>query len=434
MRRTVVVLFNRDLRVHDHPALAAAVRDADAVVPLFVLDDAILESRFAAPNRLAFLHDCLTDLDHALVARGAGLLVRRGSVVAETVAVARDVGAEAVFTSADVSGYSKSRETELTKALECELRMFPGVTVVDPGAITPTGGDHYKVFTPYWRAWQAQPTRPLAPTPARLHLARGIQPAGPPSRRSLLRAGGPVSPSLPRGGETEARRRLSGWIDATLQRYEADADDLGGDATSRLSPYLRFGCVSPLEVLTRSSDEAFNRQLCWRDFHHQVTDAFPDITKRDYRPGRRSWRRSEDELAAWKEGQTGVPIVDAGMRQLREEGWMHNRTRLITASFLTKTLCLDWRQGAAHFWDLLVDGDIPSNAGNWQWVAGTGNDTRPNRVLNPLRQANRFDPDGAYARRWIPELRRISGGRVHRPWRLPVPPTDYPPPLVHFGD
>ena len=417
MTRAIVVLFNRDLRVHDHPALAAAVQEADTVVPLFVLDDAILESRFAAPNRLAFLHDCLTDLDTALLARGAGLVVRRGSVVAETVSVAREVGADAVFTSADVSAYSKSRDTALTKALECELRLFPGATVVDPGAVTPAAGDHYKVFTPYWRAWRALPRRPLAPTPARLQLARGVRPGGPPSRGSLLRGEGPVSPSLPRGGESEARRRLSRWAADDAAAYETHADDLAGDATSRLSPYLRFGCISPLEVSERSADEAFNRQLCWRDFHYQVTDAFPAIATRDYRSRARSWRRSEEELTAWKDGRTGVPVVDAGMRQLLAEGWMHNRVRMITASFLTKDLHVWWPAGARHFLDHLVDGDLASNNHGWQWVAGTGTDAAPYfRVFNPITQGTRFDPRGDYVRRWVPELAHLTGKQAHTPW------------------
>lgn len=178
---------------------------------------------------------------------------------------------------------------------------------------------------------------------------------------------------------------------------------------------------------------AFVRQLCWRDFHHQVLAATPQLPFEDYRSRGDEWRQDEDALAAWKAGRTGIPVVDAGMRQLAAEGWMHNRARLVTASLLTKDLYLNWRLGAAHFWDLLVDGDLANNAGNWQWVAGTGNDTRPNRVFNPLRQAERFDPDGDYVRRYVPELAGVEGSAVHRPWKLAdqVRSTlEYPDPIV----
>jgi deoxyribodipyrimidine photo-lyase len=237
------------------------------------------------------------------------------------------------------------------------------------------------------------------------------------------------SPDLPAGGETAARRRLAAWARGGLARYEERADDLAADATSRLSPYLRFGCLSPLEVESRASGaEAFVRQLCWRDFFQQVTAARPDWARRDYRPRSVGWREDDEALQAWKDGRTGYPVVDAGMRQLAREGWMHNRARLIAGSFLTKDLRVDWRKGAAHFWDLLVDGEIANNTGNWQWVAGTGNDTRPNRVLNPTTQAKRHDPEGEYVRRYVPELAGIDGSRVHEPWKLDG--VDYPAPIV----
>ena len=220
-----------------------------------------------------------------------------------------------------------------------------------------------------------------------------------------------------------------------LADYDARRDDLAVEGTSGLSPYLHFGCLSPLEVAHRATPEpggeAFVRQLCWRDFHHQLLDADPGIARRDLRPRHDRWRDDADALAAWKEGRTGYPIVDAGMRQLRAEGTMHNRARLVTASFLAKHLYLDWRLGAAHFAQHLVDGDVANNIGNWQWVAGTGADTRPNRVFNPTRQARRFDPDGAYVRRWVPELEAVDGPDVHEPWRLGhLRPAAYASPIV----
>jgi deoxyribodipyrimidine photo-lyase len=255
-----------------------------------------------------------------------------------------------------------------------------------------------------------------------------------------LGAGKP-SPDRTRGGEREARRLARAFLRNGLAGYSENHDDLAGDLTSGLSPYLRFGCISALELLaearSRRGGAAFARQLCWRDFHHQVLAAYPALPRRDYRPRGDRWSRSRRAFEAWQEGCTGYPVVDAAMRQLQREGRMHNRARLVTASFLTKDLYLDWRWGARHFWDLLSDGEIANNAGNWQWVAGTGNDTRPNRVFNPVRQAHRFDPAGDYVRRYLPELAGIDGGAVHEPWRLDPARRrglDYPEPIVGHDD
>jgi deoxyribodipyrimidine photo-lyase len=417
------VLFTRDLRVHDQPALATAARIAERVVPLFVLDEALLDSAFACPNRLAFLLESLRDLDDTLRTVGGGLVIRRGDTVREVVQVAKSVAARIVFASADVSAYARRRERRLTDACAeagLELQLCSGVTVVDAGDLTPASADHFRVFTPYWNRWRAEPLREIVARPRGFALPRALDRGHLPELRELT--SGVPSPALPAGGEAAARARLDTWLSGGLARYPERHDDVATDGTSRLSPYLHFGCLSPVEVARRVTDrpggEAFLRQLCWRDFHHQVTAAFPNIAREDYRPGGDDWDDDAALLAAWKEGRTGYPLVDAGMRQLREEGWMHNRARLVTASFLVKDLRVDWRRGAAHFFDLLVDGDIASNAGNWQWVAGTGNDTRPNRVFNPVRQSQRFDPRGDYVRRWVPELAGLRDGRVHEPWRL----------------
>jgi len=252
---------------------------------------------------------------------------------------------------------------------------------------------------------------------------------------------GELSPERVPGGETAGRKAIRAFLRDGLAGYADHHDDLAGDETSGLSPYLRFGCISPLELLgaarSRRGGGAFARQLCWRDFHHQVLAAFPALPYRDYRPRGDRWSRSRRAFEAWREGRTGYPIVDAAMRQLRLEGRMHNRARMIVASFLTKDLYLDWRWGAGHFWDLLSDGEIANNAGNWQWVAGTGNDTRPNRVFNPIRQAYRFDPNGEYVRRYLPELEAIGGRVVHEPWRLDLAQRrqlEYPRPIVDHDE
>jgi deoxyribodipyrimidine photo-lyase len=432
--KAAVVLFTRDLRVHDHPALARAAREARRVVPAFVIDDALLARTHAGANRLAFLVDALGDLDRSLRARGAALVLRRGDVVEETMRLAREVSAEAVFASRDVTDYAQQRQRRLATACAANgmtLALCPGVTVVPPGDLRPTGGDHFKVFTPYWRRWRAHPRRSLVAPPRRLYTRGGggtvrgfpfrVASRPLPRLRDLVDAA--ASSQRQQGGERHARRRLEAWLRNGLARYPERHDDLASAGTSRLSADLHFGCLSPSEILARvdgrPGGDAFARQLCWRDFFHQVLAARPDIVRTDYRPRGDRWRRDARGLAAWKAGRTGYPVVDAAMRQLAAEGFMPNRSRLLVASFLVKDLHVDWREGAAHFADLLVDADVANNVGSWQWVAGTGNDTRPNRVFNPVSQARRFDPDGRYVRRWVPELARVRDGAIHEPWRLP---------------
>ncbi len=425
--RTAVVLLNRDLRVHDHPALAAACAEAERVVPLFVFDDALLAGLHRAQNRVAFLLGSLRCLRAELRQLGGDVVIRRGDPVGETVRIARDVAAYAVLCSEDVSGYARRRAAALASELtrcRVDLRMHPGITVVPPGELRPAGGSHYRVFTPYWRAWQAATWRQLTAAPPRLRLPETVAAGELPPLAALLPRAPGISAGLQAGGEQAGRARMRAWTAGPVAAYDDCHDDLAANATAKLSAYLHFGCLSPLEFALAAGDgpgaEALRRQLAWRDFHHQVTAAFPRITTEDYRPRGTGWREDKDAFAAWCEGRTGIPIVDAGLRQLRHEGWMHNRARLITASLLTKKLRIDWRLGARHFMDWLADGDIANNYGNWQWVAGTGNDTRPNRGFNPLRQAVRFDPRGSYVRRWVPELAGLEGPLVHEPWRLPA--------------
>jgi deoxyribodipyrimidine photo-lyase len=397
--RTAIMLFTRDLRVHDNPALRAANDAADQIVPLFVFDDVLLDG-FAAPNRLKFLLEALDDLDDSLTRRGAPLVRRRGHSVREVKRIAEQTGADSVFVADDVSAFAQRRIQALRDA-RLDVHACPGVTVVPPAALAPTGGDWFKVFTPYWRRWKREPKRTVLAPPRSLKSPQGLKGTEGQSLRPRR-----TSPGLPAGGETAARRRARAWMGRHLADYETGSDDLAGDRTSRLSPYIHFGCISPGELVAMAGDhgEAFVRQLCWRDFHHQLLHAEPRIADEDQHPGRRDWNDDPDGLAAWKEAQTGVPLVDAGMTQLRAEGWMHNRARLVVGSYLTKTLGIDWREGARHFYEWLVDGDIANNAGNWQWVAGTGADTRPNRRLNPERQAKRFDPESAYIERWLGDV------------------------------
>ncbi|QXJ22347.1 deoxyribodipyrimidine photo-lyase [Actinomadura graeca] len=428
---TSIMLFTRDLRIRDNPALAAAC-GADRVVPLFVFDDAILDGPFAAPNRVRFLLDSLADLRTSLRELGGDLVVRRGDPVAEVARLASETRAETVVLADERSAYATRRLARLREE-GLTVAAHPGITVVPPGELTPGSGEHYRVFTPYWRVWDTTRWRPAAEVPEAVRLPSGVR-AGALPRLTALTAGSP-SPDLARGGERAGRRRMEEWLRGDAARYEEAHDDLAADRTSRLSPYLKFGCVSPRELAEAAPDGA-RRQLAWRDFHHQVAAAFPALAREDYRPRGRTWNDDREALAAWCDGRTGIPIVDAGMRQLHREGFMHNRARLITASFLTRDLGVDWRQGLRHFNDWLADGDIADNAGNWQWVAGTGNSTRPDQVMKPLRQASRFDPRGDYVRAHVPELAGIEGARVHRPWTLPGSrrdALDYPAPIVDVG-
>ncbi len=433
-----VVLFTRDLRVHDNPVLWHAIAAHERIVPMFVLDAAIQSGGFNHPNRAAFLVDALHDLDTALRDRGAGLVIRRGDVVGEVAALARGVGADAVHVAGDASGYARRREQRLADALECRLVVHDdALFVIPPGRIRPTGGaGHMSVFAAYYRRWQAEPHRDPLPAPRHIAMPDGVAVGRVPSARSICP--GPVAPRLPQGGESAGRARLTSWLRTAARGYDVAHDDLAADATSRLSPYLHFGCLSPVEILARRGiADGFARQVAWRDFHAQVLAARPDVTRTDLRPRGDRWRDARDEFAAWQRGRTGLPIVDAGMRQLADEGWMHNRARLIVAHFLTKTLYLDWRLGAAHFAGLLVDGDIANNTLNWQWVAGTGTDSRFNRTYNIIGQARRYDPAGDYVRRHVPELRSVPGAGVHEPWRLPAEQRaalDYPEPIVDVAE
>ncbi len=280
------------------------------------------------------------------------------------------------------------------------------------------------MFGPYWRAWQEAPRPGVEAAPGRIVIVEGLD-AG------HLPAIAARSQGLP-GGEAEARRRADGWLAGGVRTYASTRDAPAVDGTSRLSPYLRFGCLSAAELAERARPGEFLRQLCWRDFAFQLLRSNPDSEFGDMSPTGAAFDEDGEALEAWRVGLTGYPLVDAGMRQLAAEGWMHNRVRMVVASFLTKHLNVDWRSGAHHFDRLLVDGDPANNAFGWQWVAGTGVDTRPGRMFNPTLQARRFDPEGTYVRRYVPELAGLPADVIHEPWKLAgtLEAPDYPPPIV----
>ena len=428
---TALVWFRRDLRVHDHPALTAAVREHERVAAVFVVDEALLEGRAASQARAGFLAGCLRGLDDELRRRGAGLIVRAGRPEEELVRLARETGAEAVYWTSDVSPYARARDRRVTDALGAagvDARPSTGGYCVDVGRPRTRAGKPFRVFSPFARAWSDAARRDVGRAPRRLPaLPSGVRRGSVPALSALGLSSDVRAPVCP-PGEDAARQALARFLAGTVDDYARRNDEPAG-GTSVLSPYLRWGCLSARECEERARTrggrgaQAWVRQLCWRDFYahlllHHPESAVHELQER-YR-GALEWApdRGGRHLAAWQEGRTGFPLVDAGMRQLRETGWMHNRVRLVVASFLTKDLHLDWRAGEAWFARLLLDGEPAQNTGNWQWIASVGADPAPafRRMYNPARHQERFDPDGAYVRRWVPELAHLSGASAHEPW------------------
>lgn len=420
---TSIVLFTRDLRVHDHPALVAAA-GSRRMLAVFVLDDTILSRPYAAPNRLRILIDSLTDLRRALRDLGSELVITRGRPAEVVRDLVRRHGVDAIHCSADVSAFARRREAALgavAAELDAMFTAHPGVMLVDPALVRATGGGHFKVFTPYWRRWSQVTPRPVLGVADLPPPPDDVDPGALPTLGELTGdAAATPAPLLASGGEVAARERLAWWMDGPVEDYADGRNRMAEDATSRLSVPLHLGCLSVTEVAAgleprRAGHESFLQELCWRDFNHQLLDARPDLAVTDVRTKDDRWRDAPDELDAWQEGRTGYPVVDAGMRQLVAEGWMHNRARMVTASFLTKHLYIDWRHGARFFLHHLADGDLANNFAQWQWTAGTGTDSRPNRMFNPVIQGERYDPSGAYVRRWVPELADVVGKAVHQP-------------------
>ena len=446
---TALWWIRRDLRLSDNQALMAAVRQAEQVVPVYVLDPKLLSSPFVGEKRLAFLLDGLRALDNDLHKRGSFLVVRSGDPLNILAKLLQEVGAEAIFAEADYSPYARRRDQRAAEVLP--LHFTPGVNVHSPEAVVKADGTPYTVFTPFSRAWLSQSwERGPLPAPTRI-----------PTSPNILSEGVPVNPRLPdqvpfQSGESEAQRRLVAFTEKAISRYADERNRMDLAGTSGLSPYLRFGMLSARQAVaaakqvdalaqggaTRRGVEAWLNELIWREFYIAILYHFPYVRQSAFRPALRDipWRNSPEDFAAWAAGRTGYPIVDAAMRQLVQIGWMHNRARMITASFLTKDLLVDWRWGERHFMQHLIDGDPAANNGGWQWTAGTGTDAAPYfRVLNPVLQSMKFDPDGAFIRSFIPELANTPNKFIHTPWKMPIDlqkqcgcliGKDYPAPIL----
>jgi deoxyribodipyrimidine photo-lyase len=450
---TAVWWIRRDLRLTDNQALASALAQADQVIPVFVLDPALWLA-VAGDKRLAFLLSGLFQLDAALRDRGSRLIFRQGHPLDELTALMAETDAHDIWAEEDYSPYARRRDAQVAECLP--LRLVSSLTVHPPAALVKADGKPYTLFTSFSRAWRALTPPALnsvLPAPERISTPTNVSSCPLPTRPAL-----PVTvPFTP--GEAKAQARLAVFVDRDdlpVYRYGEGRHRMDWDGTSQLLPYLRFGMLSARQVAVaacsaiesapnpsaRASAETWLNELVWREFYISILYHFPDVTRQAFRAGLRDipWRNDRAEFEAWCAGRTGYPVVDAAMRQLMETGWMHNRARMIVASFLVKDLLTDWRWGERWFMQHLVDGDPAANSGGWQWTAGVGTDAAPYfRVFNPVLQGEKFDPHGGYVRRWVPELASVPDKFIHKPWEMPadvqkasgcVIGQDYPAPIV----
>lgn len=433
MSESVLLWFRRDLRLADHPALAAALATRRPVIPVFLWSPE--EDGSPAPGAASrwWLHQSLLSLDESLRARASRLILRRGPVLETLAALAAETGARQVFCHRLYDPAALRAEPSLTAALRdrgISLHPHNGALLFHPGSIRTTTGGPFQVFTPFWRACWNQRGALRSPIPAPKTIpSPGIWPS------SLALAELQLEPAIDWAsgiraawspGEPSALARLRSFAKSSIAAYSTERDRPDHDGTSRLSPHLHYGEISPVQLwhtLAGSpGSESYLRQLAWREFAHHLLVEFPHTLTEPFNPRfqRFPWRRNARRLAAWQRGRTGYPLVDAAMRQLWTTGWMHNRARMVVASFLVKHLLIPWQDGAAWFLDTLVDADLANNTLGWQWVAGCGVDAAPYfRVFNPVLQGEKFDPRGDYVRRWVPELREWPAPWIHKPWAAP---------------
>ncbi|MBK5108134.1 MAG: deoxyribodipyrimidine photo-lyase [Anaerolineales bacterium] len=446
--------IRRDLRLEDNQALSDAISSADNVIPLFILDPKLIASSKSGSKRFAFLGNSLDALDKDLRTRGSRLVLRRGTPVDVLTVLAWENQVNQIFAEADYSPYARRRDEQVARQLP--LKLSDGLSVSHPEALMNKNGNPYRVFTPYMRNWKAQysiQSEQLLPAPD--HLSTPTE---------LPSEGFPIKPGLGKSllfepGEKAANARLDAFLNSPkrgIYCYAEQRNRMDMDGTAVISPYLRFGllsmrhCVYAAQLAmkeapdqeSRVSAEIWLNELIWREFYLAILYHFPGVMKNSFREDLRaiSWRNDADEFLAWCEGRTGYPIVDAAMRQLLETGWMHNRGRMIVASFLVKDLIIDWRWGERFFMQQLVDGDPAANNGGWQWTAGTGTDAAPYfRVFNPVLQGKKFDPQGVFIRRWLPVLSEVPEKFIHSPWFMPeeiqrqsrcIIGQDYPYPII----
>ncbi len=426
MSRTHIWWIRRDIRLQDNQTLEAARRNADFLIPLFILEPEIM--RQAAPKRRDFILAALADLDRQLRNLGSRLIVRQGPAQQALQKLSDDLDDVTIFAHEDFSPFARQRDLSVSQFFP--INHPEGVTLLHPSAILKDDGDPYTVFTPYKNKWYESPIptpTDCLPAPNNLPpLPQGVDAGQLPEAQA---------PAHFPATSSEAQSRLQGFADDGIQHYQSLRDRMDLDGTSLLSPYLRFGLISIREAFVeaqiayhqskttkqRSEIRTWMDELVWREFYTAILYHFPNVMAGAFREKYQNiqWRNAPDDLQAWQDGKTGYPIVDACMRQLAHTGWMHNRGRMITASFLTKDLLINWQEGEAWFMANLVDGDPAANNGGWQWSAGTGTDAAPYfRIFNPVLQGQKYDPEGDYIAHWVPELKHLPVKFRHEPWKI----------------
>ena len=451
----IIVWLRRDLRVGDNTALVRAAATGAPVVPLFIVDADIVRKIPSDGAAFDFQGECLKDLSGSLESLGGRLIIRQGHVLDVHRRLLQEAHPAALYFHRDYEPAGLDRDAAVMKLYEqhdVEVETFKDIVLQEPTEVLSAKGDPFAVFTPYARVWKTLPPPSPPGMPVRFTTppltSEPIPDAATLKKRKLI-----PSPAF-RGGETEALRTWQVFLDHRLETYAEKRDLPAAGGTSRLSPYLRFGCIAISRIIedsrnraaalpppARAGSEKFIDELIWREFYQAVLFHHPRLLTSNYRQefDRLPWHYDDRLFAAWKEGRTGFPLVDAGMRELSQTGWMHNRVRMVVASFLTKDLQHDWRLGEKYFEEKLMDIETASNNGGWQWSASTGVDPRPLRIFNPTLQAKRFDPEATYIRLWVPELDRVPARFIHAPWRMPpaeqqksgcIIGRDYPEPIV----
>ncbi len=424
--KSVIWWIRRDVRLEDNQALQAALITGLPVIPLFILDPHLLQD--PPSRRQIFLFNALGDLDQVVNAMGNRLIVRQGNPLQVLQSLSQEVDIEAIFAEEDYSPYANQRDHEIQRVLP--LKLILGLLMHHPLHVLKTDRTPYTVFTPFSKTWKAL-TKNVQPYPAPEYL-----PAGDHHLASLVISPSGSLPYFP-ATTSAAHQRLNAFMQGPIFQYGQGRNLLAQSGTSMLSPYLRFGLLSiriayqaALKAIEntmlaeeKKGVETWINELIWREFYTSILYHFPKVLKQAFYPQRRSipWRYDPNELKAWQQGLTGYPIVDACMRQLNETGWMHNRGRMIVASFLTKDLLHNWQLGEQYFLQQLVDGDPAANNGGWQWTAGVGTDAAPYfRIFNPILQSKKFDPQGNFIRKWVTELKNVPPQYLHEPWTMPV--------------
>lgn len=463
--KPIVLWFRNDLRLGDHAALAAAVRTGAPILPLYILDDVSPDCWKMSGASRWWLGESLAALSNDLARSGSPLVLRRGNSETELLRLVEETGAAAVYVTRSYEPWAVVLEQRLKTKLgeaNVEFHRFGGRLLREPEDMRNAEGGFYKVYTPFSRAFMKVVVPAKAVRPPERVTSLGHQPKSERLRDWSLH---PEKPDWSKGlaaawqpGEAGARARLSDFVRTALKSYAQDRNDPAKSGTSRLSPHLAFGEITPAACWhtavhaggkTNGSDksvETFLKELLWREFSANLLFHFPELPDKPFRKEFAGfpWRKDAKRLKAWQRGQTGYPIVDAGMRELWTTGYMHNRVRMIAASFLIKHLLIPWQSGEAWFWDTLVDADLANNSASWQWVAGSGADAAPYfRIFNPVLQGEKFDPDGEYVRHWVPELAHLPREIVHAPWKGDADTLaqagvklgkSYPNPIVEHGE